>query len=323
MNSRERVIATIKHQQPDRIPVYSWIAENLSMPITKHFGSVAAFEDKYEFDFAHLFGGPPTISEKTLEDARGKTGASLDPQTALELPFTDPDDMSFYTNLRKQIEHHKEIRERFVYVQTPGIFEAFNGIFGIENHLMYLLVFPDELMRLYKRQAQWNQSFAMNCLDLGVDMIHVSDDWGAQHNLMFSVETWRTMIFPNHKSTADAVKHRGAFLSLHSDGNVNAVVDGILELGYDVLHPWQESAGMDLNQFHAQYRQKFTVMGGLDVQNTIGFGDYTVLEKSIHRVLSMFKDGGLLYCTSHFIQNHCTMEELIFAYDLIYDTVRK
>jgi len=140
---------------------------------------------------------------------------------------------------------------------------------------------------------------------------------------MFSIDTWRTMIFPYHKTTADAVKQRGAFLSLHSDGNVNSVIDGIQELGYDVVHPWQESAGMSLDQFLAQYRKQFTVMGGLDVQDTIGFGNYDVLEKAVRRVLGMFKDGGLLYCTTHFIQDHCTLEELVFAYDLIYDIVRK
>jgi len=38
----------------------------------------------------------------------------------------------------------------------------------------------------------------MNCLDLGVDMIHVSDDWGAQQGLMFHPGLWRRLIFPNH-----------------------------------------------------------------------------------------------------------------------------
>ncbi|HDP34974.1 MAG TPA: hypothetical protein ENN29_07680 [Candidatus Hydrogenedentes bacterium] len=323
MNSRDRVMAVINHEPPDRIPVYGWVSANLTDPITNMFGSVAAFEDAYEFDFAHLFGGPPTITAETLETARAAAGGNVEPATVLDMPFSDPDDMGAYADLRAQIKHHKDERERFVYAQTPGIFEALNGVFGIENHLMYLMIFPDELMGVYERQAQWNRRFAMNCLDLGVDMVHVSDDWGAQHSLLFSVATWREMIYPNHKITADAVKRRGAFLSLHSDGNVNSVVDGILDLGYDVVHPWQESAGMSLNRFHDQYRGRFTVMGGLDVQDTIGFANYDALEQSIRRVLGMFKDGGLLYCTTHFIQDHCTMDELVFAYDLIYDLVRR
>jgi uroporphyrinogen decarboxylase len=64
-------------------------------------------------------------------------------------------------------------------------------------------------------------------------------------------------------------------------------------------------------------------MGGLDVQTTIGFNDRTKLQREIERVIRMFADGGLLFCTTHFVQDHCTIEELTFAYDLVYELVRK
>ena len=64
-------------------------------------------------------------------------------------------------------------------------------------------------------------------------------------------------------------------------------------------------------------------MGGLDVQTTIGFGHLDRLQREIERVISMFADGGLLFCTTHFVQDHCTIEELTFAYDLVYDLVRR
>jgi uroporphyrinogen decarboxylase len=202
-------------------------------------------------------------------------------------------------------------------VQTPGIFERLNGPFGIENHLMYLALYEDALAEVYRKNAQWNRQFALNCLELGVDMVHVSDDWGAQQTLMFSPETWWRLIFPNHRITAQAVKQAGGYLSLHSDGNINAVVDGIVELGFDVVHPWQESAGMSLTGFKARFRDRFTVMGGLDVQTTVGFGDLDRLEREITRVMTLFADGGLILCTTHMIQAHCTMDELVFAFDTI------
>ena len=323
MLPRERVIKTIGHEQADRTPIYGWVEANLKGPITKAFGSVEAFEDHYEFDFAHLFGGPPTFRGEDLERLRGDLGRDLDPPAALDLVPTDPNDRGGYDDIAGKVRHHKEERDRFVYVQTPGIFEALNGVFGIENHLLYLLVYPGELEEIYRRQAEWNRAFAMNCLDLGVDMIHVSDDWGAQTGLLFSVDTWRDLIFPAHQVTADAVKQRGAFLSLHSDGNVNDVVDGIIELGYDVVHPWQESAGMDLHAQKTKHGGHFVVMGGLDVQTTIGFGRLDVLEAEIKRVLGIFADGGLLFCTTHYVQDHCTIEELTFAYDTVYRLVRE
>lgn len=320
MLPRERVIQTIKHGKPDRIPIYGWVKANLERQISEVFGSVEAFEDKYEFDYAHLFGGPPTFDEQVLRELRAE--GPIEPPALIDAPMHDPNDMAAYKDVIDQIRHHKEQRGRFVYMQTPGFFEAMNGAFGIENHLAYLLMFEDELHEVYRRQAEWTIQFANNCLDLGVDMIHVSDDWGAQNSLMFSPNIWRRLIFPYHKMVVDAVKRRGAFVSLHTDGNNMSVLDGIAELGYDVLHPFQESAGMDYSVYKSKYADRFVLMGGLDVQTTIGFGKLDFLKSEIKRVMGMFADGGLLFCTSHFVQDHCTIEELVFAFDTIYETAR-
>ena len=86
---------------------------------------------------------------------------------------------------------------------------------------------------------------------------------------------------------------------------------------YDVMHPFQESAGMSLTQFKESYRDKFTVLGGLDVQTTLGFKKLDFLEKETKRILTQFKDGGLIYCTTHAVQDHCTVDELLYAYELI------
>lgn len=323
MLSRERVIEVIHHRKPDRIPVYAWVRINLKDQITEKFGSVEAFEDKYEFDFAHLFGGPGPYAKEDLDGIRARKGGPVEPADLLEISLCDPNNDAAYDGLRQMIDHYKIQRGRFVYVQTPGIFECLNGPFGIENHLLYLAMYSDTLHEVYRRQAEWNKAFAMNCLDLGVDMIHVSDDWGSQRSLLFRPETWRELIFPYHKITCDAVRRRGGYLSLHCDGNFNSVLDGVAELGYQVVHPWQESAGMDYQTYKTRYSKAFVLMGGLCVQTTVGFGNYEHLRSEILRVLEMFKDGGMLYCTSHFIQAHCTMDELTFAYDLIYETVRK
>ncbi len=322
MTSRERVIAVIEGRRPDRIPVYGWVRANLAEPISEAFGSVEAFEDKYEFDFAHLFGGFGAYRQKDVEALREAKGGTIEPPDLLEIDMTDPNDDSAYDSLRADVEHHKTQRDRFVYVQTRGIFEPLNGVFGIENHLMYLALFEKELHEVYEREAAWNRQFAMNCLDLGIDMIHVSDDWGAQVGLMFSPDTWRSLIHPYHKITCDAVREREGYLSLHSDGNVTQVLDGIVDLGYHVLHPYQVSAGMDYGLYFEKYANRFTIMGGLDVQTTIGFGDCSRLRAEIEDILRAFSERGLLFCTTHFIQDHCTIEELTFAYDLIYETVR-
>ncbi len=324
MTSTERVRNAILGRAVDRTPVYGWVAANLSEPITQHFGSVAAFEDAYEFDMAHLFAGPSSFHEPTLAQLRERYGVPT-PDILCEADiFTSPDRAEDYDSVRAQLAHHKAPgRERFCYIQTPGFFEHFNGIFGIENQLLYLAMYPDELGELYRRQREWTLRFADHCIDNGVDMIHVSDDWGAQKDMLFSPRTWERLIYPNIKAVADHVHARGSLISLHSDGCISKVAHRLPDIGFDLVHPWQESAGMGYDFYLQNFADSFAILGGLCVQTCIGLLPQKQLESEIRRVFSLLKGHRWIMCTTHYVQAHCTIEDLRFAYDLIYRLARE
>ena len=322
MNSTERVTNVILGKPVDRQPIYGWVRENLSDVITEAFGSVEAFEDHYEFDMAHIFGGPYPIRKDVVARLK-EENEELTPDILEEADFLpEVDNMAEYENIRQALAHHKQ-RGRFCYMQTPGFFEHFNKAFGIENQLMYLALYPEEMGRLYSRQADWTIRFADHCIDLGVDMIHLSDDWGAQKNMMFSPDTWWELIYPNMKRVVDHVHSRGAFASLHSDGCVMNVADGIAQLGLNVVHPWQENAGMSYDTYLEKYADRFAILGGVCVQSALGILPREKLESEIRRVFGLLKGKRWICCTTHFVQNHCSIEDLTFAYDLIYKLARK
>lgn len=322
MTSTERVRNTISGKSVDRQPIYGWVFANLTDQLTAAFGSVAAFEDRYAFDMAHLFGGPEAFREDTLAALR-KQPDELTPDVLLEADlFTVPDDPASFDNIAAALHHHKQ-RDRFCYVQAPGFFEQFNTIFGIENHLMYLALYPDELTELYRRQADWTVRFADCCIDLGVDMVHFSDDWGSQNNLLFSPDMWYELVYPHMKRVVDHVHARGAFASLHSDGCIARIADGIADIGFDVVHPWQENAGMSYDLYLDKYADHFAILGGVCVQSALGILPQEQLEAEIRRVFGKLRGKRWICCTTHFVQNHCSIEDLTFAYDLIYRLARE
>lgn len=323
MTGTERVKRTIRGEKTDRQPIYGWVSANLTNEITASYGSVAAFEDKYEFDASHIFGGPGALRHDVIGQIREKNGGELTPDLICgEDIFTDPDAAESYRGISDSLAFHKE-RGRFCYIQTPGFFEQFNDVFGIENQLLWLAMYPDELGDLYRRQAKWTKRFASNCIDLGLDMIHLSDDWGSQNDLMFSPRLWRELIFPNMKSVVDFVHSRGCFASLHSDGCIAKVTDGLVDIGFDVVHPWQESAGMSYGTYLEKYSDKFAILGGICVQTVLGILPRDGLEREIRRVFSLLRGKRWICCTTHFVQNHCTVDDLAFAFDLIYRLARE
>jgi len=322
MNSTERVRNTISGKPADRQPIYGWVFQNLSDEISKKWGSVENFEDKYEFDIAHIFGGPNPFKTELLQKISDENDELTPDLLSDEDIFTSPDNKDDYCNIAKSVEFHKK-RDRFCYVQTPGFFENFNSVFGIENQLMYLAMYPEELEKLYKRQAEWTLRYADMCIESGADMIHLSDDWGSQKDLMFNPTLWREIIYPQLKTVVDYVHSKGAYVSLHSDGCISRITDSLAELGFDVIHPWQESAGMSYDMYLEKYSDKFAILGGVCVQTAIGILSKEKLEQEIRRVFGKLRGKRWICCTSHFVQNHCSIEELEFAYDLIYKLARE
>ena len=322
MDSTERVRRTILGQPTDRQPIYGWVSANLTNELNAAYGSVAAFEDKYEFDASHIFGGPGSFDGRVFDRLRAENEEMTPDLLVDEDFFTDPDILDQYRNIQDSMAFHKE-RGRFCYVQTPGFFEQFNGVFGIENQLLYLAMYPDELDELYRRQAEWTVKFAGHCIDLGVDMVHISDDWGAQKDLLFNPKLWWEIIYPHMKRVVDYVHSRGCFCSLHSDGCIAKVTDGVEKLGLDLVHPWQESAGMSYDLYLDKYQDKFAILGGICIQTKLGLVSQEELEADIRRVFGLLRGKRWICCTTHFVQNHCSMEDLAFAYDLIYKLARE
>ena len=72
-----------------------------------------------------------------------------------------------------------------------------------------------------------------------------------------------------------------------------------------------------------KYADKFAILGGVCVQTAIGLLPREELEAEIRRVFGLLRGKRWVVCTTHFVQNHCSMEDLEFAYDLIYQLARE
>ena len=72
-----------------------------------------------------------------------------------------------------------------------------------------------------------------------------------------------------------------------------------------------------------KYQDKFAILGGICVQSSLGILPRDELEQEIRRVFKTLKGRRWVCCTSHFVQEHCSVEDLEFAFDLIYKLARE
>jgi uroporphyrinogen decarboxylase len=128
---------------------------------------------------------------------------------------------------------------------------------------------------------------------------------------------WRREIRPYAERVVKHAKSLGLKVMLHSDGYMMQIMDEIVEMGYDMVHPIQESSGMDPQTIKSQYGDKFVIYGSLDVVDGLYSHDGEALDEYITKRFQIYAPGGgFIFCTGHFVQPDVPPKRLIRAYRL-------
>ena len=156
-----------------------------------------------------------------------------------------------------------------------------------------------------------------SCIDAGVDIITLSDDWGSNKNMLFSPRMWRRMIAPYAGRVVKRARDRGVPVNLHSDGYILNIMDDLIEMGFSMMHPVQESAGMDPREIKTTYGDKLVVYGSLDVVDGLYGREGQALDEYITQRFEIYAPGGgFIFNTGHFVQPDIPPQRLIRAYTL-------
>jgi len=173
-----------------------------------------------------------------------KTAADLD---ALELP--DPRDQARYAGFEEDVAFFREAG----YATAANLNGFFSGphyfCLDYQEFLMSLLVDPENSKRLIDTVGDWNIAAAEEVLKRGVDCIILCDDLGSSDNLLISPELYEAWILPWHKKLCDLAHDHGAYVHLHSHGNINKILPLVLSAGVDMLDPFDIYEHMNLVAF--------------------------------------------------------------------------
>jgi uroporphyrinogen decarboxylase len=218
-------------------------------------------------------------------------------------------------NVRQAVETHGH--KRAVMVHIWGMLEGTSSFVGIENCWAGLVEERDSMTAWFDRYADWLCDLADSCIEAGADVIQISDDWGSNQNMLFSPRMWRRLIRPYAERVVKHVRSRNVPVNLHSDGYIMNIMDDIVEMGVNLLHPVQESAGMDPKSIKEQYGDKLVVYGSLDVVDGLYSHEGEALDQYITEKFEIYAPGGgFIFNTGHFVQPDIPVQRLIRAYTL-------
>jgi uroporphyrinogen decarboxylase len=323
MNSKERVLATLNRQPTDRTPLDCWLYQKQFIEqLAEGYGSREQFLDEFNIDiFVGFVPYPNQLGYKigVPDLASIDLGDPHDPQW---ITFTawNPDFAG--VNVTEAVK--QQGGQRAIIAHIWGIVEGTSTFLGIENCWANLGLEPELMMSWFDRYADWLCGLADSCLDAGVDIITLSDDWGSNQNMLFSPRMWRRMIKPYAARVVQHVRSRGAHVNLHSDGYILNIMDDLIEMGYSSMHPVQESAGMEPKQIKEQYGDKIVVYGSLDIIDGLYRYEGDALDRYVTEHFEIYAPGGgFIFNTGHFVQPDIPVERLKRAYTVANELARR
>ena len=184
---------------------------------------------------------------------------------------------------------------------------------GSENLYLDLAYGPAELYRL----RDMLHAFALQELErwcaTAVDGIGWMDDWGSMRGLLISPETWREVFKPLYAEYCRVVHAAGKFTFFHSDGNIEAIIPDLVEIGIDALNA--QLFCMDIEGLARRHRGQITFWGELDRQTTLPFGTPQEVRRDVHRVRRALDTGAGGVIAELEWGNDVPMENVIAAFE--------
>lgn len=343
MTPRERWLAVLRRETPDRLPMDYWTTEEARNKLLKHLGVSDEMEMLKRLHIDRPFSVSPHYVGPSLpadEDVFGIKYRNIDYGTgtyreAIAYPLAEyatveeieanyrwPSfDWWDYSGLPQQIAGYEE------YPIRGGGSEPFliyKNLRGQEQAFMDLVLYPeivhyclDKLFEL----AYHNSLRIYEAIPGKVMISYVAEDMGSQEGLLFSPGQIREFLIPRMKRMIDLAHDVGAFVFYHSDGSVRKILPDMIEAGIDVLNPIQwRCKDMDREGLKRDFGDQVIFHGGVDNQYTLAFGSVEeVRQEVIDDLRILGAGGGYILAPCHNIQAVSPPENIVAMYEMGYE----
>jgi uroporphyrinogen decarboxylase len=293
MSSYEVVRRAIEFQHPDRLPVRM---DALGLSDVHNVGwNQIGTGDRRLRQTLDEWGCLWVRSE--MENMGQVKGYPLEDWSALaHYRWPDPDDPAFFEGMEARFEGSEE-----KYIST-GIFmllyERMHTLHGFENTLKDLYMERERIEMLADRIVQFDLGMIENISRRFPGQIHglgFTDDWGTQQNLFIHPKLWMEFFQPRYRKLFDAMHAAGWHVWMHSCGKVNAILDGLIEIGLDVVN-LQQPRALGIEAIGEQFRGRICFESLCDIQSTLPFQGREAIRREAFLLLEQWAtpEGGFI-----------------------------
>jgi uroporphyrinogen decarboxylase len=305
MTPRDRVMKALTFSRPDRAPRHLWYLPGIEMHRPEELARMRAL---YPEDFTGaglVYGkgarasGDPARKGSYVDDW-GSTWEVYQEGVVGEVKRPAVEDWAALDGLIPPreilaadwpaVDAARASTDRFILAGTTvRPFERMQFLRGTENLYMDMAWGDARFLRLRSLVHEFYLEELSLWARRDVDALSFMDDWGSERALLVNPAMWREYYKPLYAEYARVIRESGKSVFFHSDGNIEAIIPDLIEIGVDALN--SQLFCMDIEGVARRHRGKITFWGEIDRQKLLPFGTPDEVRAAVRRVRAALDDG--------------------------------
>ncbi|MBL8131561.1 MAG: hypothetical protein JNL42_06860 [Anaerolineae bacterium] len=319
MTSKERVMMTFDHEEPDRVPAWLGASPEFRALMIDHLALTddESLSVRLGDDFRRVFAtysGPDEFSP----DRHLSPNATYRTPFGVErtgygygMPITHPlqqatlrqiHDYPWPSPTWMDVSHIRAECEKWAgqYAVLGGDWSPFwhDGIDLMDMApLLYRMVDePEAVDALFSHVVDYYFEVSRRIFDEAADVIDIffiGNDFGGKTGPLMGEAMFRRFFLPHLKRLIDLGHDYGLRVMMHCCGGFAPLIPAMIEGGLDGLQALQPSArGMEPARLKAEFGDRITFNGCIDTQYVLIEGTPELAAKTTREVLDIMKPGG-------------------------------
>lgn len=333
--SRDRIFSLLEKKIPDRLPCLELliskqvigkihpgmdynqfcVAEELDFIFVKRDFDIT-WMDKENGIYKNDWGVIRKVGPEETDDYLSGPIQNMEDLKRFNIP--DPLSPKNFRTLSSVVKKYK--KDKFIVFLSKGTFNFPWALIGnFQKYLTELYLNPDFIMSLHKMVEEHHIELNKKALGIGADAIALVDDYAYREKMFISREKFQQFCLPSIQRTCEIVHNRGGHVFFHSDGNLNEVIDLVIDSGIDFLHPIEPGA-MVIKDIYNKYSDRVIICGNVNCARTLTFGTTDDVKKEVFWLLeNIAPRGRYIISSSNTIHSKVKPENFI----VYLETVKK
>ena len=338
MNSKQRVLTALKGGIPDRVPIWEYLfSPKLQKEVMGY--TTQLYDGKTQVKMASKLGidavwipingfcGIEDIPHEINEVYRDEWGVTYKKNgwpiiAQIDTPVKSREDWIRYKMPRADTPGRIKILRDAIEFNDKQLAIAAGLLGPLTMMTWYLMDFetlsfslyvdPDLVHEMNDSFVEWALKAAHIAFSTGgVDVFHISDDWGGTEGLLISPEQCREFFIRPFEKLVRGLKSFGVPVIMHNDGNLWEIIDDLANTGIDAYHPVEKAASMDLLKIKEKYNGKICPIGNVNNKTTMVTGNPEAVRKeTIECLKTGAPGGGYMLSTDHSLHDDIPSENV-------------